>query len=428
MSNSLSVAMATAALRSVLAEALPRVGEGGVENARVTTLRPDMLVAGGVDVPGINVFLYEVVADGHGANAALPARRPDGALVARPRQALDLHYLLTFTGDEPALEPQRLLGAAVGALAERPVLSRELVRRLVQRAAGGEAAIVWQQFSDLADEVDVVRLTLMPLSLEELSKLWSTFFQATYRLSVAYHAAVVFVEGGGTPEAALPVLTRGADVAAFNVPSITRVVADGDPTGAVVPGTTVVIEGLRLRGPFVTRVRFGDVEVTVPSDRATGTRLVVTVPPGVVAGVRGVQVLHPRLVGSPPVERGGAESAAAPVIVRPAVTGPVTAQAGAVGTVDVRVPVAPAVGRHQRVLLVLNEHHPPPPDQRAARAYVFTRGPRGLDAPATVDTVTVVAAGVVPGEYLVRVQVEGAESVLTPGADGRLDQPRVTIP
>lgn len=428
MTNSLSVAMVTAAVRSVLAEALPRLGEGGVENARVTTLRPDMLVAAGVDVPGINVFLYEVVADGHAANAELPSRRPDGTLVARPRQALDLHYLLTFTGDEPALEPQRLLGAAVGALVERPVLSRELVGRLVQRAVGGDAAIVWQQFSDLADQVDVVRLTLMPLSLEELSKLWSTFFQATYRLSVAYHAAVVFVEGGGTPGTALPVLTRGVDVAALNVPSITRVVADADPTGAVVPGATVVIEGRRLRGPFVTRVRFGDVEVTVPTDQATGTRLVVTVPPGVGAGVRGVQVLHPRLVGSPPVERGGAESASAPVVVRPALTGPVTTRAGAAGTVEVTVPVAPAVGRHQRVLLALNEHHPPPADQRAARSYAFAPALRGPDAPAAADAVTVAVAGVVPGDYLVRVQVDGAESVLVPGADGRLDQPRVTIP
>jgi hypothetical protein len=35
--------------------------------------------------------------------------------------------------------------------------------------------------------------------------------------------------------------------------------------------------------------------------------------------------------------------------------------------------------------------------------------------------------GVVPGTYLVRVQVDDAESLLTPGPDGRLVNPQVTI-
>ena len=45
MSNSLAVAMVTAALRRMLGEALVAVPAGGVQNAQVTTLRPDMLSA-----------------------------------------------------------------------------------------------------------------------------------------------------------------------------------------------------------------------------------------------------------------------------------------------------------------------------------------------------------------------------------------------
>jgi hypothetical protein len=425
MSNSLSVAMVTSALSRILGEALPGVPGGGVQNARVTTLRPDMLASADGDARGINVFLYEVVSDGAWTGANLPTRRPDGTVVARPQQALDLHYLLTFSGEESALEPQRMLGVAVTTLTARPVLSRELVRNLIEGATAADPA-AWEQFSNLADQVDVVRFTLLPLSLEDLSKLWSTFFQAPYRLSVAYHAAVVLLEDDLTPRPALPVLTRGIDAAALNVPSITRVIADTAPGDPLVTGTTLRIEGQRLRGPFVTRVRLDGIEVLVPNDQATGTRLVVPLPASVTAGVRGVQVVHPRLVGTPPVERGGAESQAAPILVRPAVTGPVTTAPGAAGAVDVTVPLMPPVGRRQHVVLTLNEHHPP--GDTTGRAYAFVAPPLDPAAPAPADAVTVPVTGVTPGEYLVRVQVDGAESILTAGADGRYDQPRVSIP
>jgi hypothetical protein len=38
-----------------------------------------------------------------------------------------------------------------------------------------------------------VRVTLQPLSLEEMSRLWSTF-QTQYRLSVAYEVSVVLID------------------------------------------------------------------------------------------------------------------------------------------------------------------------------------------------------------------------------------------
>jgi hypothetical protein len=75
-------------------------------------------------------------------------------------------------------------------------------------------------------------------------------------------------------------------------------------------------------------------------------------------------------------------------------------------------------------VLILNEHHPP--DQRPARSYLFVAPPLDPAGP-PVDDVIFRVTGVTPGDYLVRVQVDGAESVLTAGADGRFDQPRVTI-
>jgi uncharacterized protein DUF4255 len=122
VSNSLAVAMVTAALRRTLGEALVAIPAGGVENARVTPLRPDMLAAADGDARGINIFLYQVAASPAWVGNALPTRRDDGSLLNRPEQALDLHYLLTFSGDENAPgRPSRLMCAGDQCLASLPV-------------------------------------------------------------------------------------------------------------------------------------------------------------------------------------------------------------------------------------------------------------------------------------------------------------------
>ena len=202
---------------------------------------------------------------------------------------------------------------------------------------------------------------------------------------------------------------------------VTRVVTDADPAAPIVSGAVLRVEGRQLRGTSGTRIRLDDVEVPVANDALSGTRITVVLPAGTRAGVRSLQIVHPRLIGTPPVERSGAESEAAPVLVRPVVNGQATAARP--GTVPVvTVPVSPAIGPHQRVLVNLNEHHPP--EDRPGRAYTFLVPPSAVET----STVAVPAAGVSPGTYLVRVQVDGAQSLLVVGPDGRFDTPRVAVP
>ena len=47
--------------------------------------------------------------------------------------------------------------------------------------------------SNLHEQIERVRITPQPLSLEEISKLWAAF-QTNYRLSAAYQAAVILIE------------------------------------------------------------------------------------------------------------------------------------------------------------------------------------------------------------------------------------------
>jgi hypothetical protein len=170
-----------------------------VGNAVVTAVRPNGPNSGVPEV-GVNIFLYQATPNVAWRNHDLPTRRPDGSLSQRPQIALDLHYLLTFYGDETLLEPQRILGSAIRALHTRPVLTRQEIRSAV-------AATAFLTGSDLADEIETVKFTPQPLSLEELSKLWSVLFQTPYTLSMTYDASVVLITAESQPVMAQPVLT-----------------------------------------------------------------------------------------------------------------------------------------------------------------------------------------------------------------------------
>lgn len=191
MSNYLAIAATTATLKHLLNDAIVSIGI----NANVDTVGPAALNADSGKA-GINLFLYQVTTNAALRNIDLPTRRSDGSLSKRPQLALNLNYLLTFYGKEDELEPQRLLGAAVSLLHECPVLKRETIETVIEKRGHPDPGI---SASDLADQPEFIKFTLLSLDLEELSKLWSVFFQTSYSLSVAYQASVVLIEGRYTP-------------------------------------------------------------------------------------------------------------------------------------------------------------------------------------------------------------------------------------
>src|SRR5262249_12944870 len=123
MSNFLAVATVTATLSQLIQAA---VGTD-VPGATVTRMRPES-VATGTPSTTVNLYLYQVTTNTAWRNADVPTRRPNGQLMQYPQVALELHYLLSFYGDEEQLEPQRLLGSAVRTLHARPVLTRQMIR------------------------------------------------------------------------------------------------------------------------------------------------------------------------------------------------------------------------------------------------------------------------------------------------------------
>lgn len=195
MSNALAIATVTTALAQIVRGAAQSI----VNGADVVTSRPD---PNATPAHRIHLFLYQVTPNGAMRNNDLPTRTADNKLVMRPMVALDLHYLLAFYGSETDLETQRMLGAVVRDLHARPVLTRQMI----QSAIGSQTFLTG---SNLAEAVEQVKFTPLAVSLEEMSKLWSVFFQTPYALSVAYQGTVVLIESEDPVQPALPVLKRG---------------------------------------------------------------------------------------------------------------------------------------------------------------------------------------------------------------------------
>jgi hypothetical protein len=434
MSNFLAIATVTAALGQTLRSAI----ETDVPGASVTTLRPDT-AGGGIPTTRVNLYLYQVTPNAAWRSADLPTRNSGGQLVQRPQVAVDLHYLLSFYGDEGQLEPQRLLGSVVRTLHARPVLTRPMIRSTV-----ANPAFFFLAASNLDEAIELVKFTPLSLSLEELSKLWSVFFQTAYTLSIAYQGTVVLIESEATPRAALPVRARNLYVVPFRQPVIDQVLSQAGADQPIVIGSTLSIRGQRLRGEL-TSIRLGGIEVTPESQHVSDTEisLPLTVQPAspplaspppsggaLRAGVQGVQVVHQLLMGTPPELHRGVESNVAAFVLRPTIAAPI-AVANVQGTgdaprsADITVQVEPPIGGSQQLVLLLHEHHSESPT-----AYSFVVAARNADA----DAIAIPVSGVRARDYLVRVQVDGAESPLTVDTDpdsptfNQFTGPLVTIP
>jgi len=396
MSNSLAIAAVTSTIRYVLDRALQQSHPGAVGGATVTTLLPQELTSSDVaGTAGINVFCFQATPN-HAWNLTdLPTRRPNGSMVQRPVAAIDLHYLVTCYGDEKSLAPQRLLGRVVGALAATSVLTRDVVTAALD-LYDDDTDTAFLGFSDLADEVELVKLAPVTLSLEEMSKLWGVL-DTPYLLSQTYLATVVLIAADLTPTIALPVLRRSLTVTPSGPPRLDELATD-PPGEAAGPGTAIVLTGTGLGR--VGEVRIGPATLApggTPTSQVVRAVLDETVP----AGVHAVQARERSAAepgGAPPARIVAASNALA-LVVRPSV---------AVTDIDddeVTLTVAPPLQAGQRVTVVLGRLEGGAPDDPADLTLVLAP----VDAPQTA--IALLRDEIPDGRWLVRVQVDGVDSL-----------------
>ena len=183
MSNYLAIAAVTAALHDILQDAALAT----VSGTDVTLKRPERVNTDGQDKAAINMYLYQTSPNPSWSNVDLPTRNGNGGLLRRPQMALNLDYLISFYGSELVMEPQRLLGSVLTTLHAYPMLEMGTIQRAIDSRD-------YLSQGTIFDQAELVKFGQINLSLEELSKLWSIFFQVPYTLSVVFRASPVFVE------------------------------------------------------------------------------------------------------------------------------------------------------------------------------------------------------------------------------------------
>ena len=219
MSNALAIAGVTAVLKDLFDSGLidHRVTDALGTEVLVSSLPPDVVpIDGAGAVPRLNLFLYQVTPNAGWRNAELPSHDARGGRLSNPPLALDLHYLLTAYGIAD-LQAEVLLGYGMQLLHENPVLSRAAIRTALNPSPVSAALLpsVYQvlRSADLAEQVEMLKISPLAMNAEEMSRLWSALM-AHYRPSAAFQVSVVLIEPLRTAASPLPVLTRGRRIPA----------------------------------------------------------------------------------------------------------------------------------------------------------------------------------------------------------------------
>jgi hypothetical protein len=407
MSNYLAIATVTATLQKTLQRAV----QIDVEGARVTTTRPEN--SGGTPETGVSLYLYHIKRNTALGNADMPPRQRKGELVKRNQLPIDLYYLLSCYGNEVELEPQRLLGSAMRTLEDRGILSAQMIRE-----TASDPSYLFLANSDLSEQVEMIRAELVPISTDELSKVWSVFLQTPYVLSVIYKITVVVLEGEDPAAISLPIRDRHVSAWIFGKqPEIHSVFSAEGRDQPIFASSTLAIRG-KILANTLALIRVCGVEVGPPTIQETEIALPLCLVPAEAlrAGVQGLQVIHRQRAEERKTANGmlqqRVESNVVPFVLRPRVQEvnllSVEGTDDEPRNAEIEVVTDMIVGKGQRSLLLLNERTATQPE-----AYLFNALPRNGDR----NNLLFAVPGVKAGEYLLRIQVDGAESTLQVDGD-----------
>jgi hypothetical protein len=431
MAGPFAIAAVTAVLKDLLNDGLANHDLSALGNVLVTALPPDRIPVTNADEQSqLNLFMYQVTPNSGWRNVALPSRGANGERLSNPPLALDLRYLLTAYGKEQ-LHAEALLGYAMQLLHEHPVLTREAINATLKPSLPAgvtlPSGIGLVAVSDLAEQVELVKISQTHVDAEEMSRLWSAM-QAKYRPSAVYHLSVVLIEGNAAAKAPLPVLAqgegdRGPRALAGTVPPLPTITGVALPNNRLqaLLGDAVTVTGHHFVGESgspadvtvsvrLASARLGEevlVPVPVPLGARDDRRLVFTVPATPSALPAGLYALS---VGVTPTAPGSDTrfSNEIPFAIAPQITGGLgaplarTAVDGVtgLGTATIALTIAPELRPSQRATLVVGSK------EVLAEAH-----------PAQTAAVTFIARAMAAGTYRLRLRVDGAESPLVDRSD-----------
>jgi hypothetical protein len=414
MSTPYGMAAVTAVLRKRLGD---RLTDADVQSAigpvTVTSVPPDEVQAGASEPNQLNVYLHHAAPNAAWRNEAHPVRDSTGRRVTRAPLVLDLQYLITAFGVD-TYAAEILLGHAMAELHERPLLDLASIDGVLHPAVPDASIPTAVAGSGLEDQDECLRVSPVAVGSEEMSRLWQAL-GAQYRATAAYQVGPLLIDPAQSAATALPVLTPSAIPATITTITVTDVVLA--PTDDRRPSTTAPIlatSRVLVRGDNVLaadRAIVGRDEIAVAGTRPDGVVLDLAAATALSPGPVTVQLLQGELT----------RSNIGVVAVRPVVA-PTRS-----GT-TVNCAVTPAVGRDQRVVLLLNQRNAPGTQVPLAHALDAPPGNGAVGNAATSSSVPFDIADVDPASYLVRLEVDGVASLLGTDSLGRFDAPTVNVP
>jgi len=409
MSNFLAIATVTAVLTSRIETLLDA---NGLTGFNVEGDHPN-----GDSNPGVYLKLYRVVPNPALYPADTPTRRADGSMIQQPQLAIDLHYLLSFVGDSGTFDAERLAGLVMLDLHARPVLTANAIANYVETL---EADHVLQS-ADLADQIELVRFTPIPMTTEEMSRVWGLLNQSFYGLTVAYQASVVLLDLEIPAITALPVGNVAVRAFAAALPRIRGIRSSAVNQPVVELGQDLILHGSGFIGES-TWLQLGEEIFEVPRDsNLRSDRIVfpITAALGIPLGAITVQVVHRVNLGhgSSDAYRTAAESNTAVFALVPNVTmaspNPVSTAEG----IEVNLAVVPTPAAEQTVELLLDEVGGDHRHRTSTRWRVDG------------DRIIFALEPLPAGQWLVRLRVDGVVSLLRrDSATGRYNDPMLTVP
>jgi hypothetical protein len=305
----LAIGAVTKALVELLSRKLNKPPLLDAVTFRVTTLPPDDDRVS--EDTGVNLFLYRLTESEFLKNAPWPGDQssPNGS--TRPPLALNLNYLLTGYAKKVAGSAQddiaahQLLGNAMSILHDYPVLN--------DIHDGDFDADVDAQFAaELQQSFEKVKVSLLPMSMDEFSKIWTGFSKA-YRLSVAYEVSLVQIAPLAPVALQSPHPQRVCvRVNPLGQPSVASIDPPSGPVGAKVkltgdkftlPGqtTSVTVGGVTLGPGELDRLTTSEIVLTVPPGLAQGPQTSVTVSCGGFSSAPVTYEVEPWLTGLEPL-------------------------------------------------------------------------------------------------------------------------------
>ncbi|MEA5516973.1 DUF4255 domain-containing protein [Nodularia sp. UHCC 0506] len=405
MTNYLAIATVTATLQRSLQASI----QIDVDGARVTTVRPDRLSSGAPEA-GVNLYLYDILQNPAWRSADLRQRHSsDEKYTKRSQTGLDLYYLLSCYGNDVELEPQRLMGSVVQALNSKSIITPEMIRETL-----ADSSFTFLTNSNLAEQPEAIAITPIDLNVEEISKIWTVFFQTPYYLSIAYKVSVVLIDVGNIAKKPLPVRNLQTHVTPYQ-PAIFQIKVLEElsklwpsklaATPLILATSTLLIQGNKL-GAEITQVQIGDVKVTPQTvDDSQITLNLSSIPiESLRAGVQSLQVIHPQK---------HVISNVVPIMLRPTIAEVTIANIQGRGdeprSADVTVLVNFIINKTQSVTLVLTA--------LSLTEFSGYSSEKTKHRRTNSNSITFDIHDCLPGTYLVRLIVDGAESLLTVDTD-----------